>query len=152
MNPSYLFRATAHWTDRRQGIVEGEPPAPAIAFSAPPEFQGEPGFWTPEHFLLASVSGCFITTFRAIAELSKFSFDGLTVAVEGQIEKAEDGLRFTQIVLQPILRIGAAMDRERAIRLLEKAERSCLIARSLKAAVSMKPMVEIAAPAQAAAA
>jgi len=148
MSTSYSFRAKARWTSQRRGIAEGESPAPSIDFDAPPEFQGEAGFWTPEHFLLAAVSACFITTFRAIAELSKFSAEALDVQTEGTIEKAESGLQFTRIILRPTLTVSAGSDRDRAVRLLEKAERSCIISRSLRAEVRMEPNVYTSEAAQ----
>jgi len=148
MNASYSFRASARWTTERRGTVEFESAAPPIDFSAPREFQGEAGLWTPEHFLLAAVSACFITTFRAVAQLSKFTAEALEVSVEGTMEKAEDGLRFTHIVLRPVLTIAAESERERAVRLLEKAERSCLISRSLRSEVRMEPVIEVAVAAQ----
>ena len=148
MNAKYSFRANARWTTQRSGTVECEYPTPPIDFSAPPEFQGEAGLWTPEHFLLAAVSTCFITTFRAVAELSKFTAEALEVSVEGWVEKADNGLRFTRIVLKPTLTVASENERERAIRLLEKSERSCLISRSLRSEVRMEPEVHIMAAAQ----
>lgn len=148
MNPRYSFRAAARWTERRNGIATGEPAAPAVAFSSPPEFQGDAGMWTPEHFLLGAVAACFVTTFRAVAEISRFATEALEVSVEGIVEKAEDGLRFTRIVLRPTLSVAGEGDRERALRLLEKAERSCLVSRSLRAEVRMEPRVDVAAAAR----
>ncbi|HWP84666.1 MAG TPA: OsmC family protein [Terriglobia bacterium] len=145
MEGNYVFRANARWTGARNGTVEAASQAPPVDFSAPPEFQGEAGKWTPEHFLLAAAAACFITTFRAIAELSKFSAEALEVAAEGRMGKAENGIRFTQIVLRPLLTIRNPADRERALRLLEKAERSCLVSRSLRSEVRMEPDVRSAA-------
>lgn len=144
MSASYFYRTTARWTGRRNGIVESESPAQPIEFSAPREFLGEAGRWTPEHFLLAAVSACFITTFRAIAELSKFYPETLEVSVKGTVEKAEEGYRFTHIVLKPVLTVSAEAERERASRLLEKAERSCLVSRSLKSDVRLEADVRVA--------
>jgi organic hydroperoxide reductase OsmC/OhrA len=92
MPTSYSFRLDAQWTGGRRGVVENELQVPAIRFSAPPEFQGEAGFWTPEHFLLAAVASCFVTTFHAIAEISRFDPAELKLTAEGTIEKAESGL------------------------------------------------------------
>jgi len=140
---SYSFHSRARWTVRRNGVAECDSAAPAIEFSAPPEFQGDAGMWTPEHFLLAAVSSCFITTFRAIAELSKFNAEALEVSAEGIVEKAENGFRFTRIILKPKLAVAAESEREQAVRLLEKAERSCLVSRSLRSEVRMEPTIEI---------
>ena len=147
MNPEYRFRTTARWTTGHRGIAEAERVAPAIPFSAPPQFQGESGYWTPEHFFLAAISSCFITTFRVIAELSHFQSLGLELAIEGVVGKSEGGFAFTQVVLQPVITIEREEDRERAVGLLEKTERSCLVSRSIKTEVLLKPEVRVAAAA-----
>jgi peroxiredoxin-like protein len=143
MDSEYRFRARAEWTADRRGRVQGDPIAPELDFAAPPEFQGVPGVWSPEHFFVAAVATCFITTFRAIAEFSKFKFDGLTVTGEGVLEKGDGGYKFTRIFLQPVLTIERKEDRERAQRLLEKAERSCLISRSIHSEIVLQPTVEV---------
>lgn len=94
--------------------------------------------------MLAAVASCFVTTFKAIAELSKFQAVSLAVAVEGTVEKGEGGYAFHHVLIIPELAVDRESDRERGIRLLEKTERSCLISRSLKAAVSMDARVEVA--------
>jgi peroxiredoxin-like protein len=149
MTPSYSFKIDAQWSGGRRGIAESESEIPGIHFSAPPQFQGESGFWTPEHFLVAAAASCFVTTFCAIAEISKFEVLGLKVSAEGIIEKGEGGFQFTRITLRPELTVARKADQERGVRLLEKAERSCLISRSLKNQVVVDPLVQVAAPAMA---
>jgi peroxiredoxin-like protein len=149
MMPSYSFQVHAQWTGGRRGFAEGDPEIPRIHFAAPPQFQGESGFWTPEHFLVAAAASCFVTTFRAIAEISRFEPVGLEVAAEGTIDKGEGGFQFTRITLRPVLTVARETDQERGVRLLEKAERSCLVSRSLKAQILMEPQVHVAAPAMA---
>jgi len=131
MLTSYSYRSTARWTEHKRGIVEGEGIPRTINFAAPPEFGGEPGLWTPEHLLLAAVSTCYVSTLRAVAEASKAEFHSLELTVEGTIEKQEGGFRFTRIVLHPVVAIPQEAERERMGRLLEKAERACLVSRSL---------------------
>ena len=139
--PDYRYYSNAKWTDGRKGTVSAEGIAAAIPFSAPPEFMGEAGTWTPEHFFAAAVASCFVTTFKAIAEFSKFEFLSLQVEVEGTLEKEQGGYRFAKVVVRPLLEVGAGSDLERAIRLLEKAERGCLISRSLKSEIELQPEV-----------
>lgn len=143
MDSGYRFHARAEWTSDRRGKVKGDLAAPELEFAAPPEFHGVAGLWSPEHFFVAAVVSCFITTFRAIAEFSKFNFDGLAVAGEGVLEKGEGGYRFTRVLLQPVLTIEREEDRERAQRLLEKAEKSCLVSRSIQSEVVLQPTVEV---------
>jgi peroxiredoxin-like protein len=112
-------------------------------FSAPPEFLGEPGRWTPEHFLVAAVASCFFSTFSSIAEKSGLEFASFKLDAEGLLDE-EDGIwRFTEIKLRPIVSVLKEKDRDRATRLLEKAEKSCLIARSLQCKVALFPAVQI---------
>jgi peroxiredoxin-like protein len=143
---SYEYTSTARWTTGRAGIADTESVEQPIAFSAPPEFQGQPGMWTPEHFLIAAVAGCFVTTFIAVTELSKFELLSLEVCAAGVLEKVERGFQFTRVTIRPVLTIARDSDRERALRLIEKAERSCLVARSLRSEVIVEPTVLVQAP------
>jgi len=146
MEKSYTYRVTTHWTQHKRGIIEGETIPRTINFAAPPEFGGEPGLWTPEHLLVASVSTCFVSTFRAVAEASKVEFDGVEIETEGMIEKLEGGFRFTKITLRPQVLIHDEKDRERVGRLLEKAERVCLVSRSLACTIVLDAKIMVAAP------
>lgn len=137
------YTGTARWTRGRNGIAAAEGVEQTIDFSAPVEFQGRNGSWTPEHFLMAAVAGCFVTTFAAIAEFSKFDFASLDVSATGTLEKAVQGFHFTQIVLRPVLEVTREEDRERALRLVGKAERACLVSRSLRGEVKVEPRVEL---------
>lgn len=146
MEKSYTYRLDVHWTMHKRGIVEADSIPRTINFAAPPEFGGEPGLWTPEHLLIAAVTTCFVATFRAVAEASEMEFGGLEIAAEGKIEKLEGGFRFTKIVLRPTLSIHREQDRERAARLLEKAERVCLVSRSLACTIVLDPKIVVDAP------
>jgi peroxiredoxin-like protein len=138
------YVAVAVRTEARNGEVAGVPEIPSVTFSAPPEFKGKALTWTPEHFFTAALATCFITTFDAIAEFSKFGFEGLKVSAEGLLEKAEGGYRFTEVHVRPQLTIHGEADRERALRLLEKAERACLISRSVSAKIVLQPEIVVA--------
>ncbi len=148
MEPSaktHSYSVNASWNPdlgNQQGTVDvvgiGEP----ITFSAPAEFHGPGGTWTPEHFFLAAVAGCFVTTFRAVAEFSKFRYTNLDLTVDGQIGKGEGGWQFTRIIVRPTLLITEQADRDRALRLMEKAERACLVSRTLRLPVELEMKVE----------
>ncbi len=142
--PAYSYRVTARWTSHKRGIVEGENIPRTINFAAPPEFGGEPGLWTPEHLLLASVSTCYVATLRAVAEASKLEFNSLELSVDGTVEKQEGGFRFTRIGLHPAVTIEKEEDRERMGRMLEKAERVCLISRSLACPIVLDTKIAVA--------
>ncbi|MDX2033979.1 MAG: OsmC family protein [Blastocatellia bacterium] len=137
----YLYETTIEWTEARQGMLRA-PGLPAIEVAAPPEFKGAPGIWTPEHLFTAAVSSCLMTTFLAIAELSKFEFVSFACPAQGKLEKPEgQGFKMTAVALRPRLVIPAGADPERARRILEKAEKNCLISNSIQARVTMEPEI-----------
>ena len=146
MQKSYTYSAHAHWTMHKRGILEAPEIPRTINFAAPPEFGGEPGLWTPENLLLGAVVTCYVATFRAIAEASKLFFSGMDVFGEGTIEKQDGGLRFTRILLRPVVTIEREDDRERTQKLIEKAERTCLISRSLLCGVSVEAKIKLEEP------
>lgn len=140
LQDTYLYLLDLHWTGRRSGElkVEGAPP---VAFSAPPEFSGEPGMWTPELLLVAATSSCLMTTFLAIAERSHLKVLSYRCRAFGKLEKVPgEGYRFTEISLAPEISI-AAEDVEKTLRVLEKAEKNCFISNSLRATVKTEPHV-----------
>ncbi len=147
MSNQYLYKVDAHWTEGRRGRVLAEDIPLELDFSVPPEFHGEPGFWTPEHFFVAAACSCFVATFTVIAEFSKFEALNLEVSATGTVAKGENGYRFTELELRPILTVANEHDEERGLRLLEKTEHSCLVMRSLSTSVRMVPSVRVAAEA-----
>jgi organic hydroperoxide reductase OsmC/OhrA len=112
--------------------------------SAPPRDFGGPGdAWSPEHLLLASVESCFVFTFRAVAEASKFDFLSLEVSGSGTVDRKDGGTRFTDIVLRSRLTLPKGTDPERAKRMLEKGKSACLITASLSVAVRLESEIVV---------
>jgi organic hydroperoxide reductase OsmC/OhrA len=147
METRYSYHTNAQFHQSDYKVVELEHGAPRIIhFSAPPEFGGEPGLWTPEHFLLAAVASCFVESFRAVAKASKLDFPGIEVGVDGVVEREGGGFRFTTITVRPIVIIHGETEHELAVRLLEKAERICLITRSLSSQITLDPKVLVEKP------
>lgn len=131
MEDKYFYQTEVEWTGERHGDLRA-PVLPELRIDAPPEFKGHDGVWTPEHLFVASVNSCFMTTFLAIAENSKLDFISFKAGATGRLEKMERGFAMTEITLHPKLVIKNAGDFERANRILEKAEKHCLISNSIK--------------------
>lgn len=113
--------------------VELRSDALPVLRSAPPiEFDGPGDRWSPEGLLVAAVSDCFILTFRAVARASKLAWASLTCATRGTLDRVDRTVQFTRFDIHVRLILPAGTDRERAGRLLERAEHGCLITSSLK--------------------
>jgi peroxiredoxin-like protein len=105
---------------------------PALPSLPPPQFGGPGGAWAPETLFIGAVADCFILTFRAVAEASKFTWHEIACHAEGAVDKGDGGVQFTEVSLKAQLRIPAGGDPDRARRLLEKAKQNCLVTNSLK--------------------
>jgi peroxiredoxin-like protein len=103
----------------------------------PREFDGPGNQWSPESLLVAAVADCFVLTFRAIAVGFKFSWVSLDVRTEGTVERSDGKMRFTKFLTHAKLRIGADGDADKAKKLLEKAEASCLVTNSLSSDIHL---------------
>jgi len=147
--PLYCYEAEVEWTGQRKGQLRSRSLL-SIEVGAPPEFQGHEGIWTPEHFFVGSVASCYMTTFVAIAELSKLDFISFRCAARASLEKLEgQGYQVTKITLAPTVVLRNERDHDRASRILEKAEKNCFISNSIKSEVVLEPTVLFAAAAEA---
>ena len=145
MNEQYTYSTAVDWKGARRGELSAAG-LPAFTVDAPLEFQGQSGAWTPEHLFVGALNSCFMTTFLAIAENSKLNFVNLTCTAEGRLEKPEGGgFLITEIRLRPKLTIKESRDTDRASRILEKAEKHCLISNSIKSTVYLEPEIDVVA-------
>src|SRR6266852_7367098 len=79
MEGAQKYRVIAWWSSGRTGLAKSSSTPNAIHFSAPAEFGGLEGRWTPEDLLLAALASCFTITFHSIAEYSGFDYVDLQV-------------------------------------------------------------------------
>jgi organic hydroperoxide reductase OsmC/OhrA len=133
-----------HYIVRLAGGPEGHATVTADGIpdlrSAPPlDFDGPGDAWSPEHLLMAAVETCLLFTLRAVAKASKVEFTALEVRGEGTVDRVAGVTRFTEIVLRPRLTLVSAGDRDRALRVLEKSEKACLVSASLSTPIRLEP-------------
>jgi|SRR5436190_19617498 len=143
MENEHTYRVVAWWSSGKSGLAKSDSAPNAIHFAAPPQFGGLHGRWSPEDLLLCAVASCFTTTFRALAEYSKFEYADVEVEVSGNVCKVESGYAFQEITLRPTLIIPREEEHARADRLLHKAKRLCLISRALAVPLTFQSRVEV---------
>jgi peroxiredoxin-like protein len=115
--------------------------APALKSAPPLDFDGPGDAWSPEHLLLAAVETCFLFTLRAIAKGSNVDFLSLDLSAEGTVDRQGGVTRFTEIVLRPRLTLAPGADRTRALRVMEKSEKTCLVSASLSTPIRLEPEI-----------
>ena len=136
----YFYQTDVKWTEQRKGITScaGKPD---VQVATPPEFKGHEGIWSPEDLFVASVNVCLMTTFLAVAERAGLAFSSYESTAEGRLELVDGKFQFAAITIRPFIRVQARNDVDKAKELIEKAERSCLISNSMKANVTLEPVI-----------
>jgi len=131
----HRYEVNLAWESERRGLLTA-PPRPALMGGPPPEFDGTPDGWSPEHLLLASVNLCQMTTFLAIASRAHLEVRGYSSRAEGILDKSEAGIAFTRMTLRIELKV-AASEVERGEQLLHTAHRHCIVSNALKPEVGL---------------
>ncbi|HVZ20076.1 MAG TPA: OsmC family protein [Vicinamibacterales bacterium] len=111
---------------------------PSLATTTPPEFDGPEGRWSPETLLVASVADCLVLTVRGVARASRLTLTAVSCEVRGTLDRVGGLLQFTAFEATVRVQAPEGVDLQHAARVLEKAERTCLITNSLKAPLSLE--------------
>ena len=130
-------------TGLKTGILTSTDDLPKLDVASPPEFGGPLGTWSPEHLFVAAVSSCLMTTFRAIAEMSNLDVVDYSDDAVGHLVREDSLYRIESVTLRPRVVISDPEKVDKAWRLLEKAERACLISRSVSAEINLEGSVEV---------
>ena len=115
-----------------------------IESAAPAEFGGPGDQWSPETLLVAAVADCFVLSFKAIARASRLEWKALTCDVVGDLNRVDRVTQFTAFSIRAKLEVPEGTNESKALRLLEKADKSCLITNSLIADSHLEAEVRIA--------
>ncbi len=136
----YLYETTVRWTDYRKGRISCQG-KPDVEVATPPEFKGHEGIWSPEDLFVASANVCLMTTFLAVAERTGLAFSSYESTAEGRLELVDGKFQFTAITIKPTITLKSEADAAKAKELIEKAEANCLISNSMKATVTLEPVI-----------
>jgi len=141
---SHQYNVNLKWNAERVGEVSSPELNSKIEVATPPQFpKGVEGVWSPEHFFTAAVNSCFMTTFLAIAENSRLEFKEFNCSAVGILDQVDGKYLMTEVILSPTLMIIKEDDKEKALRVLDKSEKACLISNSINSKVSLNPLVTV---------
>jgi organic hydroperoxide reductase OsmC/OhrA len=139
------FPLAVEWVGGRKVVarVSGKP---EVELAPPPEFRGtSPDVWSPEDMFVATAASCVAVTLTGIAERQRLPLHRLELRAHGLTGTRPDGhYGFTKLELALELETDAG-EEERARRLVEEAERRCLVTASMDVAVELTIDVQAAA-------
>lgn len=147
----HIYNVNINWTQDRKGMMcspelhNTETNATnCLEVATPPEFPGGmPHIWSPEHLFTAAVSSCLMTTFLAIAEYSKLEFVSFKCGSKGILEKVDGKFVMSEVQLFPEVVITDESKRDRTERIVEKAEKACLISNSIASKITMETKITV---------
>ena len=143
MDKLHEYSTSVTWTERKNGKLES-PGLPTVPTGAPPDFGGDGSVWSPEHFFVASAEACAMGSFLAIAGFSNLEVSGWRSSAWGKVEKVEgQGYLFTKLVIDAEVRVKRESDVQKAERVLLKAEKNCLVTKSMKTPVEFRYKIEV---------
>lgn len=137
----YIAAASSEAT----GSVEvSSPGLTSLESAGPAEFGGPGDLWSPETMLVACVADCFILGFRAIARIARLDWIRISCDAVGDLDRIDRVIQFTAFHIRARLEVPEGTSEEKAMRLLEKAEKTCLITNSMTAGTELDAEVKVA--------
>jgi organic hydroperoxide reductase OsmC/OhrA len=116
----------------------------SLETAGPAEFGGPGDKWSPETLLVASVADCFILGFRAVARAARLDWMHLSCDVVGDLDRLNKITRFTTFRIRARLEVPSGTSPDKAMQMLEKAKKTCLITNSMTADTELDADVIVA--------
>ena len=138
----HLFKAAINWTSNQnqeqsgrkfyskshQIKIEGKP---ILDVSAAKAFKGDPELYNPEDLLLSSLVSCHMMSYLYVCSQNGIEVVEYSDNAEATLEVAPDGSgRFTEVRLNPKVKIANPDKIQKALELHTKANQLCFIANS----------------------
>lgn len=155
MQKEHQYRVSIEWTGNKgEGTknytgyershrvsVSGKP---AIEASSDPAFRGDPTKYNPEELFLSSLSACHMLWYLHLCADNGIVVESYSDEAVGTMLESATGGRFTEVVLNPVVKIAGHDKQEMAIKLHDAANKYCFIANSCNFPVRHKPACIIA--------
>lgn len=138
----HKYKTTSSATAGGGAATLTSPGLPDLSVDAPAEFDGPGDQWSPETLLTGAVANCFVLTFRAVAAASKLEWNAVQCDVESTLERVDNVTRFSRFDLKVRLTVPSGTDEARARRVVEKAERGCMVTNSLVGERHLEAVIE----------
>ncbi|WP_372936427.1 OsmC family protein [Seonamhaeicola sp.] len=144
MATEHYYQVNVNWNKNRNGILTSNNLNEKITIATPPEFpKGEANIWSPEHYFVAAINGCLMTTFLAVAENFKLDFIDFESDAVGKLEMIDRKFVMSEVILNPVVTISNESQKALAIKVLEKSEKACLITNSVKSKIKMNITIKV---------
>jgi tRNA-Thr(GGU) m(6)t(6)A37 methyltransferase TsaA len=136
----YSWHTAVRWREGKEGVLASQDKHD-VRIGCPPEFGGEPRYWSPEHLFVASIEVCIMTTLVDLLAKERFTIESYESTAQGNTQLVDGTFKFTEVTIEPKVVIGQDITVDKMEKLLYKAKETCLVSNSLTVRVIMKPEI-----------
>jgi len=140
------FHLKADWPGGRNSAGFIEAGNLKTKISIPPEMDG-PGIGTnPDEMLLGAAATCYLITLAAMIERADLPLESMALESEGIVDVTKGVFTYKKIIHRPSvsLREEATIEQHTKLkRLVEKAEKSCMISRAIQGNVELELQADL---------
>ena len=141
----FTYRTSTEWLGRRDVRFAAARDKQPFVVTSPPEFRGKEGEWTPEELFVGAIETCLMLTFASLIEKHHLPVEAYMSEATGTLEYADGAYRFTRVTIKPTIIIDDAASAPKVLKLIEAANRDCLISNSVITSVVVEPSVVLSA-------
>ena len=117
---------------------------PLILSSSDKAFNGDPSRYNPEELFISSISSCHMLWYLHLCATNKISVVDYLDRAEGtMVEESSGSGRFSEVLLNPVVKITESNKKELAVKLHQEANRFCFIANSCNFEIKHNPTIDI---------
>lgn len=140
---THEYTSIVHWSDKEDehGSISMDC-GYACGFNKPVEFGGADGMMNPEDAFVGSLAMCYSITFKSTLEKMRTEISDFELETRGILEDTDEGSMITKIDLVPRVELKNEDDKKKIERALELAKKNCLISKSMKSEIVLKPEIE----------
>jgi len=141
-NRKGTHRAVVRW-DKEKEVFLCSFGRNTIEIAESSECKKREGVWTPEELFIASIEGFLKDAFIDQAKRNNLDFLNYESKVEGIITKVKGKLTFSEIKIRPRITVSSNQQIEKAIELIELAEKDCFKSDFITAKITVYPEIRI---------
>ena len=135
------FHLNASWPGGRNSHGYIEAGNLQTKISIPKEMDGPDIGTNPDEMLLGAAATCYIITLAAMIERADLPLDHMSLESEGVVDVTKGVFTYKKIIHRPTVSLQASAtdeQRRKLSKLVEKAEKSCMISRAIKGNVEIE--------------
>ncbi|MCA1010981.1 OsmC family protein [Halobacillus halophilus] len=135
------FHLKAEWPGGRNEVGTIEADKLKTQISIPKEMDGPDVGTNPDEMLLGAAATCYIITLGAMVERADLPLKEMSMDSEGIVDVTDGVFTYNKIIHKPrvLLKSEASdKDMDKLKKLVEKAEKSCMISRAIEGNVALE--------------